>query len=73
MAQFAVWSALATAGIGASLQHYYEPLVDERIAATWDVPATWKIRAQMPFGASESPPNVKTFIDAAVRFKVFGE
>jgi uncharacterized protein len=73
MAQFAVWSALAAAGIGASLQHYYEPLVDERIAAMWDVPTTWKIRAQMPFGSNESPLNVKTFIDDAVRFKVFGE
>jgi predicted oxidoreductase (fatty acid repression mutant protein) len=73
MAQFAVWSALAAAGIGASLQHYYEPLVDERIAATWDVPSTWKMRAQMPFGSNEAPLNVKTFIDDAVRFRVLGE
>lgn len=72
MAQFAVWSALANAGIGASLQHYFEPLVDARIAATWEVPATWTIRAQMPFGSNEAPPTVKTFSDDAERFKVFG-
>ena len=73
MAQFAVWSALANAAIGASLQHYYEPLVDARIAATWQVPTTWKIRAQMPFGSNEAPTAAKTFIDDSVRFKVFGE
>ncbi len=73
MAQYAVWTALANAGIGASLQHYYQPLVDEQVAATWQVPASWKIRAQMPFGSNEAPPAAKTFIEDAVRFKVFGE
>jgi uncharacterized protein len=73
MAQFAVWSALANAGIGASLQHYYEPFVAAQIAATWEVPPTWRIRAQMPFGSNEAPLGTKTFIDDSVRFKVFGE
>lgn len=73
MAQFAVWSALANARIGASLQHYYEPLVDERVAVTWQVPLAWKLRAQMPFGSIEAPPAAKTFIDDTARFKVFGE
>lgn len=73
MAQYAVWTALANAGIGASLQHYYEPAVDEQIAATWQVPTTWKIRAQMPFGSNAAPLAAKTFIDDSLRFKVFGE
>jgi len=71
MAQFAVWAALANAGIGASLQHY-NPLIDAAVAARWSIPASWKLRAQMPFGSNEQPFGEKTFIDDAERFRVFG-
>lgn len=70
MAQFAVWTALAEAGIGASLQHY-NPVVDEAVAQTWNVPASWKLRAQMPFGSNEAGFGEKTFIDDAQRFLIF--
>jgi len=69
MAQFAVWTALAEAGIGASLQHYM-PLIDEAVAQTWNVPASWRLRAQMPFGSNEQPLAEKTFMDEAQRFRV---
>jgi len=68
MAQFAVWTALAEAGIGASLQHYM-PLIDEAVAKTWNVPAAWRLRAQMPFGSNAQPLPAKTFIDDALRFR----
>ena len=68
MAQFAVWTALAEAGIGASLQHY-APLIDAEVARTWDVPASWKLRAQMPFGSNEAPFPEKTFIADDIRIK----
>ncbi|RYF79842.1 MAG: nitroreductase family protein [Comamonadaceae bacterium] len=68
MAQFAVWTALAEAGIGASLQHY-APLIDAEVARTWDVPASWKLRAQMPFGSNEKPLPEKSFIADEIRFK----
>lgn len=71
IAQFAVWTALANADIGASLQHY-NPLVDDAIAAAWGIPANWKLRAQMPFGTNEKPFPEKAFMDDAARFKVFG-
>jgi len=71
MAQFAVWTALANADIGASLQHY-NPLVDADAAARWNIPAAWKLRAQMPFGSNEKPFGEKAFMDDARRFKVFG-
>lgn len=71
MAQLAVWTALANVGIGASLQHY-NPLVDADIAAEWNIPASWKLRAQMPFGSNEQPFGEKAFMDDADRFKVFG-
>ncbi|MCT9979160.1 nitroreductase family protein [Acinetobacter sp. I-MWF] len=70
IAQFATWTALAEAGIGASLQHY-NPIVDEEVAATFDVPADWKLRAQLVFGSIEAPAGGKTFIDDATRFKTF--
>ena len=71
IAQFAVWTALADADIGASLQHY-NPIIDNEVAATWNIPASWKLRAQMPFGANEKGFPEKTFMDDAERFKVFG-
>ncbi|MDR2195962.1 MAG: nitroreductase family protein [Gallionellaceae bacterium] len=71
MAQFAVWTALANAGIGASLQHY-NPLPDATVAAEWNLPANWKLRAQMPFGSNQAPIGEKTFMDDGERFRVFG-
>jgi len=70
MAQFAVWSALANAGIGASLQHY-NPLIDAQVAEAWNVPSSWSLRAEMPFGSHEKPLPEKTFIDDDQRFRVF--
>lgn len=70
IAQFAVWTALANAGIGASLQHY-NPLVDADVQKEWGVPASWKLRAQLPFGSNEAPIGEKAFIEDEGRFKVF--
>ena len=70
IAQFAVWTALAEAGIGASLQHY-NPVVDDAAQKEWDIPASWKLRAQMPFGSNEAPIGDKPFMDDAQRFRVF--
>lgn len=71
MTQFAVWTALANAGIGASLQHY-NPLIDAEVASTWNIPSAWKLRAQMPFGSNEKPFGEKSFIDDTERFRIFG-
>jgi predicted oxidoreductase (fatty acid repression mutant protein) len=69
MAQLSVWSTLANAGIGASLQHY-NPLIDEAVAKEWNLPASWKLRAQMPFGSNEAAFGDKPFMDDAERFRV---
>ena len=53
IAQFAVWTALAEHNIGASLQHY-NPIVDEEVASTFDIPANWKLRAQLVLGSIEA-------------------
>lgn len=70
IAQFAVWTALSEQNIGASLQHY-NPIVDEEVASTFDIPANWKLRAQLVLGSIEAGAGEKTYIDDAVRFKTF--
>ena len=70
MAQFVVWTALAELGLGATLQHY-NPLIDNAVAAEWNLPANWILRAQMPFGSIEKAAEPKTNIARAERFKVF--
>lgn len=71
MAQYAVWLALTESGLGATVQHY-NPLIDEQVAKEWGIPASWKLRAQMPFGSVESPAADKAYMDDEARFKVFG-
>lgn len=70
MAQLAVWTALANADIGASLQHYI-PFADEAIKEKWGIPAHWQLRAQMPFGSIEGEPTEKSFINDEERILVF--
>ena len=71
IAQFAVWTALSEQNIGASLQHY-NPIVDAEIAEIFDIPANWKLRAQLVFGSiEEAPAGEKTFMAEADRFKTF--
>ena len=71
IAQFAVWTVLANAGIGASLQHY-NPVVDTAVQQEWNVPTSWKLRAQLPFGSNEAPIGEKSFIEDAKRFIIAG-
>ena len=70
IAQFATWTALAEKNIGASLQHY-NPIIDEEVAQTFEIPSHWKLRAQLVFGSIEAPAGEKTFMDDAERFKTF--
>ncbi|KAF3392660.1 putative nitroreductase HBN1 [Penicillium rolfsii] len=74
MSQYLVWLALESEGFGANLQHY-SPLIDEQVAKTWNLPASWKLDAQLVFGvpASTSEPGEKAFAPLEDRFKVFGK
>ena len=71
MHQYAIWTALAAAGVGANLQHY-NPLIDNAVAKEWAVPADWTLRAQMVFGGITEPAGEKTFAPLSHRLKVFG-
>lgn len=70
MAEYATWLALTEAGLGASLQHY-NPLIDEEVAAAFDIPDNWRLRAQMPFGSIEAAASEKDMMSDAERFKFF--
>lgn len=71
MAQLAVWTALNHNDIGASLQHY-NPIIDDQVKTTWNLPASWQLSAQMPFGSNEQEIGEKQYIDDSDRFRVFG-
>ncbi|KAI8827236.1 Nitroreductase-like protein [Fimicolochytrium jonesii] len=70
MLQFVVWAALEKEGLGANLQHY-APLIDERVRSEWNVPVTWELVAQMPFGKPTAPAGEKQFKPLDERVKVF--
>ncbi|MFX6601374.1 nitroreductase, partial [Acinetobacter baumannii] len=55
---------------GASLQHY-NPIIDDEVHATWDIPHHWKLRAQMVFGSIEQEASEKNYIEDDARFKIF--
>lgn len=70
MHQFAVWNLLEEAGLGATLQHY-NPLIDDDVRKTWDLPASWTLIAQMPFGTPVANAGEKTFQPIEDRVKIF--
>lgn len=69
MLQFTIWTALREEGIGASIQHY-NPVIDDAVKALFDVPASYKLIAQMPFGGIVAEPEPKEKEDIAERVSV---
>ena len=69
MMQFSVWTAFATEGLGASLQHYTE-LIDAQIKKEFNIPDSWKMLAQMPFGKIVKGAGEKAFNPIEDRVKV---
>ncbi|MDQ6419762.1 nitroreductase family protein [Paenibacillus sp. LHD-117] len=68
MLQFVIWTSLELEGFGASLQHY-NPLIDDKVKAEWNVPSSWKLLAQMPFGKVVAPAGEKQFSPLENRVK----
>lgn len=71
MVQYAIWTTLASANVGANLQHY-NPLINDFVAREWQVPSSWQLVAQMVFGGIVAPAGEKTFAPVAERLKIFG-
>lgn len=59
--QSAMWFALTAEGLGASIQHY-NPLIGEEVRTAFDVPETWVLRGQMPFGKIEEVPDKRELL-----------
>jgi len=70
MIQYAIWLMLTEAGFGASLQHY-NPIIDDDVKKEWEIPASWRLIAQMPFGVTTQMPGEKEFADIAKRALLF--
>lgn len=70
MLQLVIWTAFEEEGLGASLQHY-NPLIDEEVRQAWNIPAHWKLIAQMPFGKPTMEPGDKQYQPLDERVKAF--
>ena len=58
MLQLTVWTALKEKSVGASVQHY-NPIIDEKVKALFDILKQYKLIAQMPFGGIENRVIIK--------------
>ncbi|MBB4809765.1 putative oxidoreductase (fatty acid repression mutant protein) [Acinetobacter johnsonii] len=70
MAQYAVWTCLADAGLGASLQHY-NPSIDADISKVFEIPKHWLLRAQLVFGSIEEKAAEKEHYKDEERFMIY--
>lgn len=70
MLQFVVWTALEAEGYGASLQHY-NPIIDDEVKAKWNLPKSWNLISQMPFGNVLQAAGEKEVSSLEERIKVF--
>ncbi|MDQ0203342.1 nitroreductase family protein [Pectinatus haikarae] len=70
MLQFAIWTVLNNMGLGVNLQHY-NPLIDDQVKKLFNVPPSWKLIAQMPFGEPLQVPGPIEKIDVSERVKIF--
>jgi predicted oxidoreductase (fatty acid repression mutant protein) len=70
MHQYVIWTGLEMEGYGASLQHYNE-LIEVQVKKEWNIPESWKLIAQMPFGKPKSQPDEKQFQPLEQRIVVF--
>jgi len=74
-AQYAVWLALAELDLGGSLQHFnvgYEQGFDKGTKELFDLPESYEMLAQLPFGSVEQEVGEKEHIDTNEQVKVFG-
>ncbi len=70
MVQFAVWTALAGVGLGASL-HHYNPSIDAKLSQMLDLPPHWALKAQLIFGGIMQVPEQKHELLDDTVFRIF--
>jgi len=68
MLELSIWSGLRELNLGASLQHY-NPVIDKMVKDLFDIPESYELNAQMPFGniIVEPQKKEKEIIEKRVR------
>jgi hypothetical protein len=69
MLQISIWTGLRNLGIGANIQHY-NPVIDSAVKKLFDVPESWTLIAQMPFGGILAEPDSKEKEDISLRVRI---
>lgn len=67
--QYNLWLIFSAMGLGASLQHY-NPIIDDAVKERWNLPKSYRLVAQMPFGRpaeTPTPPPLKP-LDEVLRW-----
>lgn len=76
IAQYAIWLALTEMDLGANLQHFnigYEQGFDKGTRELFNLPDSYEMIAQLPFGSIEQEPGEKERIDTNEQVKVFNK
>jgi predicted oxidoreductase (fatty acid repression mutant protein) len=61
MLQYIIWTSLHAEGFGVTLQHYSN-LIEAEVKKQWNLPDSWELIAQMPFGKPTAEPKEKEFL-----------
>ncbi len=69
MLQISIWSGLRELGIGASLQHY-NPVIDQKVRELFNLPESYLLIGQMPFGGIVKEPEAKDKEDISKRVRI---
>ncbi|EXJ94986.1 hypothetical protein A1O1_00104 [Capronia coronata CBS 617.96] len=73
MNQFIVWTAFNAEGLGCNLQHFnFLPAITADAISAFGLPETWKLKAQLVFGAPTAPPLEKKLEPIETRVIVKG-
>ncbi len=70
MLQIVAWTELDNLGLGGSLQHY-SALVEGVTQEAFNIPSTWKMVAQQPFGKPLDAPEARQVSDAKAKVLSF--
>ena len=65
-----MWNRADLSGNIRQTQHY-NPVANEAIAKEFDVPKSWRLRAQLVFGGIKASAGEKDFVSLEERVKVF--
>ncbi len=69
MVQYAVWTAIASTGLGASI-HHFNPSIDQATLELLDLPPQWQLKAQLVFGNILENATNKSVLNDDLMFRV---